>query len=70
LSVRSGEPASHTGLGWEIFTDAVITLISEQLEGVVFVLWGNYAGTKKSLIDSSKHHIITSPHPSPFSAHR
>lgn len=70
LTVRSGAAASHQGRGWEHFTDAIITQISEQREGVVFLLWGNYAIAKKSLIDASRHHIITSPHPSPFSANR
>jgi uracil-DNA glycosylase len=69
LTVRSWEPASHQGKWWEIFTDAVITALSRDLNRRVFILWGNYAIAKKALIDSSKHHIITSPHPSPFSAH-
>lgn len=70
LTVRSGEPASHKGYGWEIFTDVVISTISENCENVVFVLWGNYAIAKKSLIDEKRHKIIESPHPSPFSAHK
>ncbi len=70
LTVRSSEPASHAGKWWEIFTDAVIRILSEKKEGIVFVLWGNYALSKSPLIDQDKHRIITSPHPSPFSAHR
>jgi uracil-DNA glycosylase len=69
LTVRQWEPASHQGKWWENFTDATIRTLSEKREGIVFILWGNYAIAKKSLIDASKHHIITSPHPSPFSAH-
>lgn len=69
LTVRSGEPASHQKKGWETFTDAAIRTLSEQREGIVFILWGNYAIAKKNLIDEKKHYIITSPHPSPFSAH-
>ncbi len=69
LTVEQGIPASHQGKGWENFTDATIRILSEKREGIVFILWGNFAISKKSLIDSSKHHIITSPHPSPFSAY-
>ena len=70
LTVREGLPASHQGKWWEIFTDRVIELISEKKEHCVFLLWGNYAIAKKSLIDGTRHTIITSPHPSPFSAHK
>lgn len=69
LTVREWEPASHQKMWWEVFTDAAIEALSEKREWIVFILWGNYAIAKKSLIDASKHHIITSPHPSPFSAH-
>jgi uracil-DNA glycosylase len=69
LTVRQGEAASHQGKWWENFTDAAIRALSEKRDGIVFILWGNYAIAKKSLIDSKEHHIITSPHPSPFSAH-
>lgn len=69
LTVREWEPASHQKMGWENFTDAAILALSQKREWIVFILWGNYAIAKKSLIDASKHHIITSPHPSPFSAH-
>jgi uracil-DNA glycosylase len=57
-------------MGWEDFTDAIIKSLSRERAGIVFILWGNAAIAKKSLIDSSRHHIIESPHPSPFSAHR
>ncbi|MDD5197248.1 MAG: uracil-DNA glycosylase [Candidatus Gracilibacteria bacterium] len=70
LTVRSHEAASHQGKGWEIFTDEVIRLLSEKREHLVFILWGNYAISKQSLIDEGKHLIITSPHPSPFSAYK
>jgi len=69
LTVRDGEPASHSKIGWGKFTDTIIQKISEEKSGVIFILWGNFAKGKKSLIDTSKHHIIASPHPSPFSAH-
>ena len=68
LTVLPGEPGSHQGLGWETFTDAVIKKISDEKQNVVFILWGNYARAKKSLVDHDKHLIIESPHPSPFSA--
>lgn len=69
LTVLPGEPGSHQGIGWEIFTDAVIKTLSEQREHVVFILWGKYAQAKKPLIDQTNHLVIASPHPSPFSAH-
>ncbi len=69
LTVESGQPASHQGLGWEIFTDAVIKKISNEQKHVVFLLWGNFARSKASLIDESKHLILKAPHPSPFSAY-
>lgn len=69
LTVRAGAAGSHQGQGWERFTDAVIRRLSEEREHLVFILWGNYARSKKVLIDESKHCIIDSPHPSPFSAH-
>ena len=70
LTVREWEPASHQKMGWENFTDATITALSRHREGIIFILWGNSAIEKQSLIDNTRHHIITSPHPSPFSAHR
>jgi uracil-DNA glycosylase len=70
LTVRAGMPASHQKKGWEEFTDKVIQTISDKKEGIVFILWGAYAQAKADLIDKSKHFIIQSPHPSPFSADR
>lgn len=70
LTVRANQAGSHQGKGWETFTDAVIRKISDNKEGVVFLLWGSYAIAKAKLIDSTKHHILTAPHPSPLSAHR
>lgn len=68
LTVIKDNPASHQKKGWETFTDNVIKIINEKKEPVVFILWGNYARSKKSLITNSNHYIIESPHPSPFSA--
>lgn len=70
LTVRSGIPASHSWKWWENFTDDMIRFISQNKSNIVFVLWWNYAISKSSLIDANKHLVITSPHPSPFSAHR
>ncbi len=70
LTVRAGEPASHSKIGWETFTDEVIRKISDEKRGVVFMLWGNFARAKKTLIDTSKHYVLESAHPSPFSAER
>jgi uracil-DNA glycosylase len=68
LTVRQNQAGSHQNKGWETFTDAVITKLSEQKEGLVFILWGNFAIAKQKLIDPSKHHFLTAAHPSPFSA--
>ncbi|MBN2173457.1 MAG: uracil-DNA glycosylase [Bacteroidales bacterium] len=70
LTVRAGQAGSHQNKGWENFTDAAIRKLSDEKENLVFVLWGNYAQAKIDLIDLSKHYIIRSPHPSPFSADR
>ena len=70
LTVRAGQAASHSHHGWEQFTDAAIRALSEQREHIVFILWGNYAIAKQSLIDSGKHLILKSVHPSPLSASR
>ena len=70
LTVEKNSPASHSKMGWEDFTDYIIEKISEKNENVVFVLWGAYARSKNKLIDSSKHKIIESAHPSPLSAYR
>lgn len=69
LTVEEGKPGSHQKLGWETFTDAVISAVSDKKEHVVFLLWGNFARTKKSLIDTHKHLILEAPHPSPLSAY-
>jgi len=69
LTVRAHEANSHQGKGWEIFTDRIITELSEKREGIVFLLWGKYAQNKSALIDGNKHIILLAPHPSPFSAH-
>jgi uracil-DNA glycosylase len=68
LTVEKQKPGSHHHLGWETFTDTVIKTISDEKEHVVFLLWGNFARAKKSLIDAKKHLILEAPHPSPFSA--
>ncbi|HEX8431147.1 MAG TPA: uracil-DNA glycosylase [Longimicrobium sp.] len=70
LTVRHREPNSHKGRGWERFTDAVIRAVNARTERVVFVLWGAYAGKKEELIDASRHVVIRSAHPSPYSADR
>jgi len=70
LTVRAHEAGSHQGKGWEIFTDAIIKIISENKNNVVFLLWGNYAKKKRKLIDTQKHTILESGHPSPLSANR
>lgn len=68
LTVRAGDPMSHSKIGWHIFTNAVISKISELKSHVVFLLWGKFAQDKISLIDSSKHLVLKSAHPSPLSA--
>ena len=70
LTVEKNSPASHSKMGWENFTDYIIENISEKNENIVFVLWGTYARSKNKLIDSAKHKIIESAHPSPLSAYR
>lgn len=69
LTVEAHQPASHQKRGWEQFTDATIAALSKQRAGIVFLLWGNFAQQKATLIDKSKHHILMAAHPSPFSAH-
>lgn len=69
LTVRAASSGSHQGQGWEAFTDAAITALSDQKEHLVFILWGNYARTKGEHIDRAKHLVIESAHPSPFSAY-
>lgn len=70
LTVRAHQAGSHQRLGWEIFTDAVIKNLSQEKEGLIFLLWGGYAKRKAPLIDGHKHQILTSGHPSPLSANR
>ncbi len=70
LTVESGSPGCHKDFGWEEFTDQIIKALSDKKSNLVFILWGSYAQSKKILIDSSKHLIIATPHPSPLSAHR
>ena len=70
LTVEKSKPLSHRDYGWSEFTDRVISLISDKLDNIVFILWGSFAQSKKQLIDSNKHLILTAPHPSPLSAHR
>jgi uracil-DNA glycosylase len=69
LTVQAQTPGSHQKKGWELFTDAIIKKLSEERTHLVFILWGNYAKNKGILIDRSKHLVIESAHPSPFSAH-
>lgn len=68
LTVAAGSPASHAGLGWEKFTDSVITALNNKRKNVVYLLWGKYAQNKGSVIDREKNLVLTSAHPSPFSA--
>ncbi|MFM7710502.1 MAG: uracil-DNA glycosylase [Ferruginibacter sp.] len=68
LTVRSGEPFSHANIGWSIFTNAVIELLSKNKSGLVFLLWGRFAQEKNALINDNHHLILTAAHPSPFSA--
>ena len=69
LTVEEKKPASHKDKGWENFTDEIIKIVNKKDTPVVFILWGNYARNKKSLITNPKHYVIESPHPSPFSAY-
>ena len=66
LTVRAGQAASHSKIGWQEFTDAVIKYISDNCEGVVFLLWGNFARSKRELIDCSRHYVLEAAHPSPL----
>jgi uracil-DNA glycosylase len=70
LTVRAHQAGSHQNKGWEQFTDSVIKTISTQKQGIVFMLWGSFAKRKIKIIDATKHHILTSGHPSPLSANR
>ena len=66
LTVRAGQANSHASIGWHTFTDAVIQTLSQQRNGLVFLLWGNFAQAKKMLIDAARHHILEAAHPSPL----
>jgi uracil-DNA glycosylase len=68
LTVRAGEANSHAKIGWQQFTDAVIKKVSDEKEGIVFLLWGAFAHQKQELIDQTKHHVLKAAHPSPYSA--
>jgi uracil-DNA glycosylase len=70
LTVEHAQAGSHQKKGWEIFTDQAIKVVNDQCENVVFLLWGNYAQKKGQYIDANKHYVLSSPHPSPLSAHR
>lgn len=70
LTVEEAKPKSHHKLGWEIFTDNIIKYISQNCEDIIFILWGAPAILKSKIIDESKHHILTAPHPSPLSSYR
>lgn len=70
LTVEESKPKSHHKLGWEIFTDNIIKYISQNCKDVVFILWGGPAIAKSKIIDETKHHILTAPHPSPLSSYR
>lgn len=70
LTVREHSPKSHSGIGWETLTDAAVHALAEKRENIVFILWGSDAIRKGNFIDRSKHLVLTSPHPSPLSAHR
>jgi len=70
LTVEAGKAKSHHNIGWEIFTDTIIKHISDNFEGIIFLLWGAPAIAKSKLIDKNRHHILTAPHPSPLSAYR
>lgn len=70
LTVERGQAGSHQGKGWETFTDAIVQLLNDEREGLVFMLWGSYAMKKGAVIDRRKHLVLKAPHPSPLSAHR
>lgn len=70
LTVRAHQAGSHQHHGWETFTDAAIQALSQQRTGLVFLLWGSYAIAKRTLIDQTRHLVLTAPHPSPLSAYR
>lgn len=69
LTVRAGEPMSHSKIGWSVFTNRVIEILSRDKQHIVFMLWGKFAQEKIALINTNKHHVLTAAHPSPLSAH-
>jgi len=70
LTVERGRAGSHQGRGWETFTDRIVEILNEQRVGIVFMLWGTYAQKKGAIVDRRRHCVLSSPHPSPLSAHR
>jgi uracil-DNA glycosylase len=70
LTVEQGNAGAHQGQGWETFTDRIVDVLSREREGLVFLLWGSYAQKKGKMIDTGRHCVLKSPHPSPLSAHR
>ena len=70
LTVEAGSPTTHSGFGWDRFTDSIITTINQQRTGVVFMLWGAHARSKQALINHNRHYVLEASHPSPLSAHR
>ncbi|EGS31329.1 uracil-DNA glycosylase [Peptoniphilus sp. oral taxon 375 str. F0436] len=70
LTVRQGSPTSHKDIGWEIFTDAILSLLNKKDQALVYILWGAHARSKKKLLNNPKHLILEAPHPSPLSAYR
>ena len=70
LTVEKNSPAAHANHGWELFTDQVIRILNDNKQHLVFILWGAYANKKSELIDSDRHLVLSSAHPSPFSAHK
>ncbi|MDO6692800.1 uracil-DNA glycosylase [Aliiglaciecola sp. 3_MG-2023] len=70
LTVEQGKAHSHAKIGWEIFSDNVISQLNQHRQGLVFLLWGSHSQKKGQLVDQNRHHILRAPHPSPLSAHR
>ena len=70
LTVRAHQPASHKNMGWELFTDKIISILSERCNNLIFLLWGSFAQSKKNLIDTHKHTVLETTHPSPLSSYR
>jgi uracil-DNA glycosylase len=70
LTVEHGRAGSHQGKGWERFTDRIVSVLNDERDGLVFLLWGGYAQRKGAIVDARRHLVLTAPHPSPLSAHR